>query len=87
MWVLVDATFESNIIRKSLFTGDIFCYHVKFQMIQILILHLIMEMTVFHAHRAIILFKNTGWGINFKNISVDSCKILASTRILGPTKY
>jgi hypothetical protein len=47
----MDAKFELNIIRKSLFTEDSFYYHVKFQMIQTLILHLIMEMTVFHAHR------------------------------------
>jgi hypothetical protein len=28
-----------------------------------------------------------GWGINFENINFDSCKILASTWLLGPTKY
>jgi hypothetical protein len=28
-----------------------------------------------------------GWGTNFKNINFDSCKILASTVLLGPTKY
>jgi hypothetical protein len=46
----MDAKFELNILRKSLFTEDSFCYHVKFQIIQILILHLFIKMTVFHAH-------------------------------------
>jgi hypothetical protein len=29
----------------------------------------------------------SGRGTNFENINFDSRKILASTRILGPTKY